>query len=93
MNLRVSTKDTTQLDEKKRGPESGVDDRHPETQLRDVSLVRRAVDSFYVGAEGAEYLDVCHRCYENGKAVECSWVAEEGFRVGIQALVDQQAAV
>ena len=93
MKLRVSTKDATKLDEKKRGPESGVDNGDPETQLRDVSLVRRAVHSFYVGAQRAEYLDVCHGRYEDGKAVQCSRVAEEGFRVGVQALVDQQAAV
>ena len=93
VKLCVSTKDATKLDEKKRGPESGVDDGDPETQLRDVSLVRRAVHSFYVGAQRAEYLDIYHRRYEDGKAVESSWVAEEGCRVGVQALVDQQAAV
>jgi len=70
VKLRVSTKDATKLDEKKRGPESGVDDGDPETQLRDVSLVRRAIHSFYMSVQRAEYLDVRHRCYENGKAIE-----------------------
>ena len=83
MKLRVSAEDTPQLDEEKRGPESRVDDGDPETQLRDVSLVRWAVHSFDVGAQGAEYLDVCHGCYENGKAVERCWVSEEGFRVSV----------
>ena len=72
VKLRVSTKDATKLDEEKRGPESGIDDGDPETQLRDVSLACRAVHSFYMGAQRAEYLDVCHGRYENGKAVECS---------------------
>lgn len=93
VKLSVSTKDATKLDEKKRGPESGVDDGDPETQLRDVSLVRRAVHSFYVGAQCAEYLDVYHGRNKDGKAVKSSWVSEEGFRVGVEALVDQQAAV
>jgi len=70
VKLRVGTKDATKLDEKKRGPESGVDDGDPETQLRDVSLVRRAIHSFYVSVQRSEYLDVRHGCYENGKAIE-----------------------
>lgn len=83
VQLCVVTKHTAQLHEKKRRPERRVHDRHPETQLGDVSLISRPVYSFHVGAKRAECVQVHHGCNHDRKAVERAGVGQEGLGVAI----------
>lgn len=83
IKLCVGTKDSGELNEEERSPESSVHDCYPEAQLGCMSLVRRSIHSFKMGSQGEKYLQVDHGCKGNRQAVQGRRVPEEHLRICI----------